>query len=356
MFSQCLSLSNLNPGGHRGRLFERPKRGRAAPETSEARPGNSRCGARIACELAKVFGQGKVETCRASRRGAAQAPPRTWQARAPGGARTRHHRLDRPQLDPLPPSRRLPCVRRATAGKYPPERRTANPISRAAHGAGRSQCPARTRADRTHREGVRATISPCLETVMPDPDTISADYTLRPSELAETLALLVEARQPAVVWGPPGSAKSDIAQQVAAAAGREYVDVRALLLDPVDLRGIPWRDSADRTRWAPPSFLPPWTIPAAGSSTWKSCPRPAYGPGRSLPVGARPQMRRVRVARGRVADCLRQPRKRSRRYPPHADTARIALRSSGDPGRRGGLVQLGCGQRNRGRGNFLHPA
>ena len=62
---------------------------------------------------------------------------------------------------------------------------------------------------------------------MTDPDTISADYTLRPSELADTLALLVEARQPAVVWGPPGSAKSDIAQQVAAAVGRKYVDVRA---------------------------------------------------------------------------------------------------------------------------------
>ena len=30
-----------------------------------------------------------------------------------------------------------------------------------------------------------------------------------------------------------------------------------LLLDPVDLRGIPWRDGADRTRWAPPAFLPP---------------------------------------------------------------------------------------------------
>ena len=33
------------------------------------------------------------------------------------------------------------------------------------------------------------------------PDTISAYYTLRPSELADTLSLLVEARQPAVVWG-----------------------------------------------------------------------------------------------------------------------------------------------------------
>ena len=89
------------------------------------------------------------------------------------------------------------------------------------------------------------------------PENISADYTLRPSELAEVLALLVEARQPTLVWGPPGAAKSMIARQVAAAANRRYVDVRALLLDPVDLRGIPWRDGADRTRWASPVFLPP---------------------------------------------------------------------------------------------------
>ena len=92
---------------------------------------------------------------------------------------------------------------------------------------------------------------------MPLPDNISADYTLRPSELAEVLALLVEARQPTIVFGPPGAAKSQIAQQVAAATNRQYVDVRALLLDPVDLRGIPWRDTDGRTRWAPPAFLPP---------------------------------------------------------------------------------------------------
>ena len=91
---------------------------------------------------------------------------------------------------------------------------------------------------------------------MTQPATIAADYTLRPSELAATLALLVEARQPCIVWGPPGAAKSQIARQVAAEANRQYVDVRALLLDPVDLRGIPWRDGADRTRWAPPAFLP----------------------------------------------------------------------------------------------------
>ena len=130
---------------------------------------------------------------------------------------------------------------------------------------------------------------------MTDPLPISADYTLRPSELAQSLAILVEARQPCIVWGPPGSAKSQVAQQVAAVLNRIYVDVRALLLDPVDLRGIPWRsmnvlenmiaevivqdfpntDLAtdvpalvqrytavtelldQRTQWAPPSFLPP---------------------------------------------------------------------------------------------------
>ena len=92
---------------------------------------------------------------------------------------------------------------------------------------------------------------------MTDPDTISADYTLRPAELAEALSLLARSRQPVMVWGPPGCGKSQIAQQVAGQDGYRYVDIRALLLDPVDLRGIPWRDEHGRTRWAPPAFLPP---------------------------------------------------------------------------------------------------
>ena len=52
---------------------------------------------------------------------------------------------------------------------------------------------------------------------MPLPENISADYTFRPSEFSEVLALPVEARQPTVVWGPPGAAKSQVAQQAAAA-------------------------------------------------------------------------------------------------------------------------------------------
>ena len=33
--------------------------------------------------------------------------------------------------------------------------------------------------------------------------TITADYSLRPSALADALARLVEARQPVIVWAPP---------------------------------------------------------------------------------------------------------------------------------------------------------
>ena len=86
--------------------------------------------------------------------------------------------------------------------------------------------------------------------------SLAADYSLGSEDLADALKGLVAANRPAMVWGAPGIGKSDIAKQVAADMKLSYIDVRALLLDPVDLRGIPWRD-AGRTRWAPPVFLPP---------------------------------------------------------------------------------------------------
>ena len=62
--------------------------------------------------------------------------------------------------------------------------------------------------------------APSLASAIPPeagrPGPISAEYTLHPSELTDTLALLVEVHQPAIVWGPSGCAKSQIAQQVAA--------------------------------------------------------------------------------------------------------------------------------------------
>ena len=84
-----------------------------------------------------------------------------------------------------------------------------------------------------------------------------ASYALDSQGLETYLEIMVPTRKPIMLWGPPGVGKSQICQQAAARLGMNYVDVRAVMLDPVDLRGIPSVDDQGRTRWNPPVFLPP---------------------------------------------------------------------------------------------------
>jgi len=79
---------------------------------------------------------------------------------------------------------------------------------------------------------------------------------MKPSEIVLALETLLAIRQPAFLWGAPGVGKSQVVAQVARDRGLKLVDVRAVLLDPVDLRGIPRFDDAGNTAWCPPSFLP----------------------------------------------------------------------------------------------------
>jgi len=78
---------------------------------------------------------------------------------------------------------------------------------------------------------------------------------LKPSRVAEVLTEMLETRWPVFLWGPPGIGKSSIVQQVAASHDLPVLDIRAALLDPTDLRGIPAVVDG-RAIWAPPSFLP----------------------------------------------------------------------------------------------------
>ena len=118
----------------------------------------------------------------------------------------------------------------------------------------------------------------------------AATYHLTPSGTYNVLRKMIRAKQPCMLWSPPGVAKSSLAQQLAEELGYEYVDFRALLFDPVDLRGLPWRETVmvegesgeeeaeHSTRWATPKFLPPMSstkkylinieeLPAAPQST-----------------------------------------------------------------------------------------
>ena len=79
---------------------------------------------------------------------------------------------------------------------------------------------------------------------------------MKASVLSSALRTLVTARQPAFIWGGPGIGKSAVVRQLANALAVPLQDVRALLLDPVDLRGLPFLGSDGRSKWATPEFQP----------------------------------------------------------------------------------------------------
>ncbi len=78
---------------------------------------------------------------------------------------------------------------------------------------------------------------------------------MKPTAIASTLSTLIEADQPAMVWGPPGVGKSRVVAEVAKAYGGGFLDLRLPLLDAVDLRGIP-ANVDGRTVWLTPEMFP----------------------------------------------------------------------------------------------------
>ena len=79
---------------------------------------------------------------------------------------------------------------------------------------------------------------------------------MKASAISSALRTLVAARQPVFIWGSPGVGKSAVTHQLAALLKIPLQDVRALLLDPVDLRGLPFLGQDGRSKWATPEFLP----------------------------------------------------------------------------------------------------
>lgn len=68
------------------------------------------------------------------------------------------------------------------------------------------------------------------------------------------------------IWGSPGIGKSDAIEQIAREQNRPVVDMRLLLCEPTDLRGIPYFCPTDNImKWAPPSDLPKADGPMANA-------------------------------------------------------------------------------------------
>ena len=78
---------------------------------------------------------------------------------------------------------------------------------------------------------------------------------MKPSRVSQVLSHILKTEWPAFIWGPPGVGKSSIVKEIARTSKKNLIDIRASLLDPTDLRGIPTVKN-DTAFWCPPSFLP----------------------------------------------------------------------------------------------------
>jgi len=80
---------------------------------------------------------------------------------------------------------------------------------------------------------------------------------LRATNLITVINSLIEQRVPTFLWGAPGIGKSSIVKQIADERNIGFIDLRLALMDPTDLKGIPFYDKDSHTAlWAPPAFLP----------------------------------------------------------------------------------------------------
>jgi len=80
---------------------------------------------------------------------------------------------------------------------------------------------------------------------------------MKASNISRVAKELIIQRLPLFIWGAPGIGKSSIVKDIAKEKNLKFIDLRLSLLDPTDLKGIPFFDASSREGvWAKPSFLP----------------------------------------------------------------------------------------------------
>ena len=80
---------------------------------------------------------------------------------------------------------------------------------------------------------------------------------VRPSDAVILIEHTMSRGRPCMLWGPPGIGKSDIIAQIGRKQNRPVIDLRLLLMEPTDLKGIPYYNPlANEMQWAKPAELP----------------------------------------------------------------------------------------------------
>ena len=80
---------------------------------------------------------------------------------------------------------------------------------------------------------------------------------MKASNITSVVSHLIDKKLPVFVWGAPGIGKSSIIKKIAKDKELDFIDLRLSLLDPTDLKGIPFFNAETQEGvWAKPSFLP----------------------------------------------------------------------------------------------------
>ena len=80
---------------------------------------------------------------------------------------------------------------------------------------------------------------------------------MKASNITKVVSSLIDRKLPVFIWGAPGIGKSSIVKKIAKDKELAFIDLRLSLLDPTDLKGIPFFNAETKEGvWAKPSFLP----------------------------------------------------------------------------------------------------
>ena len=80
--------------------------------------------------------------------------------------------------------------------------------------------------------------------------------TVTAKEARSRILKCFKTKRPLFLWGPPGIGKSDLVAGITADLGGKLYDLRMPLLEPTDLRGIPfYNKETGQMDWASPVLL-----------------------------------------------------------------------------------------------------
>lgn len=87
--------------------------------------------------------------------------------------------------------------------------------------------------------------------------SLTENRTVTPSEARSRVLKCFKNKRPLFLWGAPGIGKSELVAGITGDLGGKLYDVRMPLLEPTDLRGIPfYNKELNMMDWAPPVDLP----------------------------------------------------------------------------------------------------